>query len=75
MKVASTVRREGKGTPYSFMESPALPYLCPEEKGAKRQCFSATQAVELYLERGDEIFDVPFWKKVKSVSGLTDESI
>jgi len=47
-------------------------YLCPG-KGSARPRFSARDAVELYLERGDEIFDVSLWQKIKSVKGLKDE--
>ena len=50
-------------------------YLCPDDPEASkpRPRFSAKEAVELYLERGDEIFDVSLWQKVKSAGGLTDE--
>lgn len=46
-------------------------YLMPDTKGKSK--FSAQEAVNLYLDRGDEIFDVSFWQKVKSVGGLRDE--
>ena len=48
-------------------------YLCPEAKNAKRPRFSAEEAVELYLERGDEIFDVSLRQRIRSVGGLADE--
>ncbi len=48
-------------------------YLCPSEKNPKRPRFSAKEAVDLYLERGDEIFDISFWHKVRSGGGITDE--
>ncbi len=48
-------------------------YLSPEKAGSKKPRFSAKQAVDLYLERGDEIFDISFWHKIKSGGGVTDE--
>lgn len=48
-------------------------YLCPGEKNAKKPKFNAEQAVELYLERGDEIFDISLWQKITSVGGIVDE--
>ncbi|MCP4756429.1 MAG: patatin [Proteobacteria bacterium] len=48
-------------------------YLCPDKNDGRRSRFSAEQAVELYLERGDEIFDVSLWQKIKSGGGLVDE--
>ena len=47
-------------------------YLCPREPGG-RPMFSASEAVDLYLERGDDIFDVSWWQSIRSVSGLRDE--
>lgn len=51
----------------------ACMYLTPISKKNKRPKFSAKKAVKLYLDRGDEIFDVSFWQKVRSVGGITDE--
>ncbi len=51
----------------------ACMYLTPTDKKNKRPKFSAKKAVELYLNRGDEIFDVSLWQKVRSVGGITDE--
>ncbi|MFC1492376.1 patatin-like phospholipase family protein [candidate division KSB1 bacterium] len=48
-------------------------YLCPDKNNPARPQFSAQDAVDLYLERGDEIFDVSFWHKIKSGDGLLDE--
>ena len=48
-------------------------YLCPDKAHPGRPRFSAAEAVDLYLERGDEIFDITFWQKVKSGGGITDE--
>lgn len=46
-------------------------YLTPGEDG--RPKFTASQAVDLYLERGHEIFDISFWQKFRSGMSLTDE--
>lgn len=48
-------------------------YLCPDAAKASRPKFNAQQVVNLYLERGDEIFNIPFRHKIKSAGGLTDE--
>jgi len=50
-------------------------YLCPDFGGGDRPKarFSAQQAVDLYLERGDEIFDVSLWQKLRSGRGAFDE--
>lgn len=49
----------------------ACAHLCPDAKGRPR--FNAKEVVDLYLERGDEIFNIPFFHKVKSGNGITDE--
>lgn len=51
----------------------ACMYLCPSEGNKKRPRFSAKKAVELYLDRGDEIFDVSLWQKLRSMGGVSDE--
>jgi len=48
-------------------------YLCPEEPGSNHPKFSAAQAVDLYLENGDEIFDISLKHKLKSGAGVLDE--
>ncbi len=48
-------------------------YLCPENPRSSRPRYSAKQAVDLYLERGDEIFNVSVWQRIRSGGGLTDE--
>lgn len=48
-------------------------YLSPDKEQPDRPRFSAQKAVELYLDRGDEIFDISFWQKVRSAGGVTDE--
>lgn len=49
----------------------ACALICPNENG--RPKFSARETVDIYLERGDEIFDVGFWQKINSAGGLLDE--
>ena len=48
-----------------------LAYLMPKENGQSK--FTAQQAVNLYLDRGDEIFDANLWQKLKSGKGILDE--
>lgn len=46
-------------------------YVCPDEDG--RPKYSAQEAVNFYIEDGDEIFDVGFWRSISSAGGLSDE--
>jgi len=46
-------------------------YVCPDNKGKPK--YSAKEAVNFYLEDGDEIFDVGFWRTVGTLGGNTDE--
>ena len=48
-------------------------YLLPDDKDPKKPKFNAEEVVGLYLERGDEIFDIPFLHKIRSAGGMTDE--
>jgi len=48
-----------------------LAYLTPNNNGQSK--FTAQQAVNLYLDRGDEIFDANLWQKLKSGKGILDE--
>jgi patatin-like phospholipase/acyl hydrolase len=47
-------------------------YLCPDEHTGRPK-FSAADAVNLYIENGDEIFEIPRWKKIQSMGGVNDE--
>jgi predicted acylesterase/phospholipase RssA len=47
-------------------------YLLADPKTGRPQ-FTAQQAVDLYLNHGDDIFTVPVFKKITSLGGLTDE--
>lgn len=49
----------------------ALAYLTPNEEN--RPKLTAQEAVNIYLDRGNEIFNVSTWRKIKSVNGLADE--
>jgi len=48
-----------------------LAYLTPNADN--RPKLSAKEAVKIYLERGDEIFDINLWQKIKSGKGILDE--
>ncbi|GAA5038312.1 patatin [Marivirga lumbricoides] len=52
----------------------ACAYLCPHPDDPTLPRFSAKEVVNLYLERGTEIFDIPFFHRIRSVGGLTDET-
>ncbi|MEM7551921.1 MAG: patatin-like phospholipase family protein [Bacteroidota bacterium] len=47
--------------------------LVPDEHDDSKPRYSASEAVNIYLNRGDEIFKTPLWKKVQSKAGVTDE--
>lgn len=49
----------------------SLIYLCPDDHGKHK--FTAKEALDIYLEKGDEIFDVKLGKKIQSLGGLSDE--
>ncbi len=49
----------------------SLIYLCPDEKGENK--FMAREALDIYLDQGDEIFDVSLRKKIESLKGICDE--
>ncbi|EKA7416338.1 patatin-like phospholipase family protein [Vibrio parahaemolyticus] len=48
-------------------------YVCPDEMNRGRPKFSAAEAVNFYLEDGDEIFDVGFWRSIATLRGGRDE--
>lgn len=48
-----------------------LSYLIADEN--QRPLLSAQEAVDLYLKKGGEIFDVSLWQKIKSGGGILDE--
>jgi patatin-like phospholipase/acyl hydrolase len=49
----------------------SLSYLIPNKED--RPLLTAQESVNLYLDRGDEIFDVNLWQKLKSAGGIADE--
>lgn len=51
----------------------ACAFLLPEEESSLNPKFSAQEVVGLYFERGDKIFDVPFFHKIRTVAGILDE--
>jgi patatin-like phospholipase/acyl hydrolase len=51
-------------------------YLCPDLKSdteTPRPRYTAEQVVDLYLERGDEIFNIPLKHKIRTSGGILDE--
>lgn len=49
----------------------SLSYLIPDQN--QRPLLSAKNCVDLYLEKGDEIFDVNLLQKIRSGGGILDE--
>lgn len=49
----------------------SLSYLVPDQNG--RPLLSAQDSVNLYLEKGDKIFEVDLWQKIRSGAGILDE--
>ncbi|MFP4506714.1 MAG: patatin-like phospholipase family protein [Cyclobacteriaceae bacterium] len=47
--------------------------ILPDPQQPARPKFTAEDLRNLYLERGGEIFDVPLWKKISSLGGISDE--
>lgn len=48
-------------------------YLCPQPDDPNRPRFAASDAVELYKQNGDQIFDISVWHKLRSAGGTLDE--
>ncbi|UBZ07289.1 patatin-like phospholipase family protein [Salegentibacter mishustinae] len=48
-----------------------LIYLIPDENGINK--YSARDALKIYLEKGEEIFNVPLRNKIESLGGIIDE--
>lgn len=49
----------------------SLLYLCPDENGKPK--YSAREALELFKDRGDEIFKVSILHKIRNLNGIIDE--
>jgi uncharacterized protein len=51
----------------------ACAHLCPDPKNPQRPKFNAQEVVDLYLERGDEIFNIPAFHRLRTLKGTSDE--
>ena len=51
----------------------AATLLCPDATNPGKPKYSAKDALNLYMTRGEAIFDISLWHKIKSGGGLTDE--
>lgn len=47
--------------------------LCPSEEDPAKARFTAREAVDLYMNHGEEIFSVNIWQKMKAANGYLDE--
>ena len=47
--------------------------LCPSDEEPSKARFTAQDAVDLYMNHGEEIFDVNLWQKLRSGNGYLDE--
>ena len=50
-----------------------LPARDKDGRVSSRPALTAKEAVNIYLDRGDEIFGLSMWQKIKSKGGLADE--
>ncbi len=48
-------------------------HLCPGRDGKTSTRYSASEAVDLYLKHGQEIFKSSLWQKLGSLAGISDE--
>lgn len=48
-------------------------YLCPDGTNKNRSRFSARQAVDLYIQNGNNIFKTSFRQKIVSIDGISEE--
>jgi uncharacterized protein len=48
-------------------------YLCPDQEHPHRPKFTAVEVVNLYLERGGDIFNNPLMHKIVAAGGILDE--
>lgn len=51
----------------------ACAHLCPHPNDPTKPKFNAQEVVNLYLERGDEIFNIPLLHKIRTAGGVLDE--
>ncbi|NIQ03459.1 MAG: patatin, partial [Nitrospinaceae bacterium] len=48
-------------------------YLAPHPQDPSRPRYTTADALEVYLNRGGEIFDISLWHKISSLGGMVDE--
>lgn len=48
-------------------------YLCPSPEDATKPKFNAQEVVDIYFQKGDEIFSTNIFHKLRSLGGLIDE--
>lgn len=48
-------------------------YLAPDPQDRSRPRFEAVRALELYFGRGEEIFRLPVWHRIRSLGGTLEE--
>jgi patatin-like phospholipase/acyl hydrolase len=48
-------------------------FLCPDKEHPGRPRFTAEDALDLYLKKGDKIFDISLWQRITAGFGLLDE--
>ncbi len=51
----------------------ACAHLCPGSEKPKKPRFSAREVVDIYMERGDEIFSIPVFHRLRTGFGVLDE--
>lgn len=51
----------------------ACTMLIPDDANPSRAKYPAPKLVEIYMDRGDEIFSIPLWHKLRTVGGMSDE--
>ncbi len=51
----------------------ACAYLVPDENNPDQAKFTAREVVDLYFDRGGEIFDIPFFHRLRTGKGILDE--
>jgi patatin-like phospholipase/acyl hydrolase len=51
----------------------ACALLCPDPDNPAHPLFTAREVVNLYLDRGDDIFNIPFFHKMRTAGGTLDE--
>ncbi|MCX6181858.1 MAG: patatin-like phospholipase family protein [Bacteroidetes bacterium] len=47
--------------------------LTPDAPGSTKAKYTATEVLGFYKDRGTDVFNLPFWHKIKSADGVVDE--